>query len=176
MHYLMLVTVEADSSKQARFSVFEALASDATFCGEGGRFGVPVCDWFVIGGRWSGMLPETQMGKPFRNAMIQRFPELTSNWWPHSLADSQSEELDAIWQSHGGIGSSPYTRSDTDELGHEDDAMPLTAELYDELLNKFEGERLVSDDGHCQFLDQEDEPLTRHAIGSKWIVVVDYHN
>lgn len=176
MHYLMLVTVEADSSKRARFTVFEALASDSTFCGEGGRFGVPVCDWFVIGGRWSGLLPETQMGDAYRKAMTDRFPALATKWWPHSLADSHGKELDALWQAHGGIGSSPYTRSDASELGREDDAMPLTAELYDGLLRKFEGERLVADDGHCQFLDQEDEPLTSHAVGRKWIVVVDYHN
>lgn len=176
MHYLMLVTVEADSSKQARITVFEALARDATFCGQIGWFGVPVCDWFVIGGRWSGMLPETQMGKLFRDAVIYCFPEMADNWWPQSLADSHGKELDSLWQSHGGVGSSPYTRSDAGELGHEDDAMPLTAELYDELLSRFEGERLVADDGHCQYLDLQDELLTPDAIGSKWLVVVDYHN
>lgn len=176
MHYLMLVTAEATTSQQARITVFEALASDATFWGEGGRFGVPVSDWFVIGGRWSGLLAETQMGKPFRDAVIYRFPEMADNWWPRSLADSHGKELDSIWRSHGGVGSSPYTRSEAGELGHEDDALPLTAELYDHLLSEFEGERLVAGDGHSQYMDLEDEPLTPNAIGSKWLVVVDYHN
>lgn len=176
MHYLMFVTVEADSSKQARTTVFEALASDPTFCGEGGRFGVPVSDWFVIGGRWSGLLAETQMGDAYRKAMTDRFPELSTKWWPHSLAEAHREELNAIWQANGGAGASPYTRGDASEYGRTDDAMPLTAELYGELLSKFGGERLVADDGHCQFLDHEDEPLTPDAIGKKWIVIVDYHN
>lgn len=176
MHCLMLVTTEAATSQQARITVFEALASDTTFCGEGGRFGVPVCDWFLIGGRWSGLLAETQMGKPFRDAVISRFLEMADNWWPHSLPDSHGKELDSIWQSHGGVGSSPYTRSEAGELGHEDDAMLLTVELYDQLLSPFEGERLVAGDGHSQYLDQEDEPLSPDAIGSKWLVIVDYHN
>lgn len=176
MHYLMLVTVDAENSKQARLLVFDALANDGTFCGEIGWFGTPVCDWFVIGGRWSGMLAETQMGDAYRKAMTDRFPELATQWWPHSLVDEHREELDAIWQSHGGVGSSTYTRSEAGELGHEDDALLLTAELYDELLSKFEGERLVADDGHCQYLDLQDELLAPDAIGSKWLVVVDYHN
>lgn len=176
MHYLMLVTVDADTSQQARISVFDELSSDATFCGQIGWFGVPVCDWFVIGGRWSGMLAETQMGKPFRDALINRFPEMADKWSPHSLADSHRKELDAIWQSHGGVGSSPYTRSEAGEFGHEDDALLLTAELYDQLLGTFEGKCLLADDGHCQYLDIQSEPLMPDAIGSKWLVIVDYHN
>ncbi len=179
MHYLMLVTVsltQAATSEEARSAVFEALASDATFCGEGGRFWVPISDWFVIGGRWSGLLAETQMGETYRKAMTDRFPELATNWWPHSLAEKHREQLDAIWQANGGAGASPYTRRDASEYGHDDDAMPLTAELYDELLSVHHGEAIVCGEGHCQYLDLDDEPLTPDAIGRKWLVIVDYHN
>lgn len=179
MHYLMLVTLtlpEIATSEQARWAVYDALSNDTTFCGDGGRFGVPVCDWFVIGGRWSGLLAETQIGKPFRDAVINRFPLMAENWWPHSLAEEHREALDAIWQANGGTGASPYTRRDASEYGHDDDAMPLTTELYDKLLSVHHGEAIVCSEGHCQYLDLDDEPLTPDAIGSKWIVVVDYHN
>lgn len=179
MHYMMLVTLalaEASNSEEARMQVFEALSSDTTFCGNGGRFGIPVCDWFVIGGRWSGALAETAMGDAYRQTMTARFPELAANWWPHALADSHRKELDDLWQTHGGTGASPYTRDESSEYGHADDAVVLTAELYDALLSPFRGQALCGEEHGCQYLDLDDEPITTEAIGHKWLVVVDYHN
>lgn len=179
MHHMMLVTLalaEASNSEEVRMQVFEALSSDTTFCGAGGRFGIPVCDWFVIGGRWSGVLAETAMGDDYRQAMTARFPELAANWWPHALADSHRQELDDLWQRHGGTGASPYTRDEFSEYGHADDAVVLTAGHYDALLRRFEGQAICGDEYDGQFLDLDDEPLTAEAIGRKWLVVVDYHN
>ena len=55
MHHLMLITIgmSADAtSEDTRCRTFSRLIDDDSFCGEGGRFGSPLCDWFVIGGRW----------------------------------------------------------------------------------------------------------------------------
>lgn len=66
MHHLMLVTTTLkpdDTSDDIRSRVYHTLLDDTTFCGDGGRFGSPECDWFVIGGRWSGWLTEMLTGK-----------------------------------------------------------------------------------------------------------------
>ena len=67
MHYRLFVTLDAKghkilNSEDARNKVYGMLHNDDSFCGEGGRFGSPVCDWFVIGGRWSGELPTVLIG------------------------------------------------------------------------------------------------------------------
>ena len=179
MHYRMLVTTslpDGATSEDARFTVHDALLNDDSFCGTGGRFGSPLCDWFVIGGRWSGLLAETLIGEKFRAAVVARFPEMAKGYWPESLIVTHRDELDAIWRNYGGCGPSPYTRDGYDMLGNSDDAMPLTRKLYDALLVPYEGESLVLEGHHGQYLDLDDDPLQPDAIGHKWLVVVDYHS
>jgi hypothetical protein len=174
MHHRLLITIGTgrnDDSERVRKEVFNRLMSDDSFCGEGGRFGSPLCDWFVIGGRWSGLLGEITLGSAFKDAARIRFPELARDWYPHSIAEKHASELNAIWQAHGGKGPSPYTRSGYEELGFEDDAAILTAVLYDALLVEYEGES--TSEGYA---DLDDEALSRDSIGRKWLVVIDYHN
>ncbi|HVX13826.1 MAG TPA: hypothetical protein VHC22_21770 [Pirellulales bacterium] len=163
MHCLMLVTISLPSdvtSTKARSAAYEALISDPSFCGDGGQFSSPVCDWFVIGGRFSGLLAETVVGDAYRK----------------DAADQESTALDAIWNQHGGIGPSPKNRNDCDDLGYPDDAMPLTPQLYAELLGEFEGNAVYRDGLHCEFADLDGEQLKPDFAGRKWLVVVDYHN
>ena len=83
MHYRLLVTLEASAdadSADVRDSVHDQLLNDDSFCGEGGRFGSPLCDWFVIGGRWSGMLAEVSLGEAYKAALCARFPKLDEDW------------------------------------------------------------------------------------------------
>ena len=179
MHYQMLVTTslpDIADSEEARWTVYDALLHDDSFCGTGGRFSSPLCDWFMIGGRWSGLLAETLIGENYRNALVARFPEMAKGFWPQSLIDAHRDEFDAIWRDHGGIGPSPYTRDSYMELGYPDDAMLLTRELYDALLVPYEHETLVLEGDHGHYLDLDDDPLRPDAIGHKWLVVVDYHS
>ena len=77
MHHLMLVTLEMPdgaTSSDARFRAHDLLCEDPSFAGDGGRFGSPLCDWFVIGGRWSGLLTETLLGEAYKAAFEQRIP------------------------------------------------------------------------------------------------------
>jgi hypothetical protein len=70
-----------------------------------------------------------------------------------------------------GIGEAAQLRRNRDDqLGDEDDAQLVTAELYDRYLAEYEGR--AEGDG---FADIEREPVSRAFIGSKWLVVVDYH-
>lgn len=173
MHHLMLVTVALApdaTSDDVRRQVENDLLIDASFCGDGGRFGAPLCDWFVIGGRWSGLLAETMIGDAHKAAVIAKFPELDKEWWPESFAASHAEELDAIWREQGGTGPSTYTRDGYGSFA--DDAMLITPRLYEALLSNYEGE-----DRHGgEFVDLDVEPLQPDFVGRKWLVVVDYHN
>jgi hypothetical protein len=64
----------------------------------------------------------------------------------------------------------PVNRDTYEMLGHEDDAMLLTQELYDALLNEYEGQE---DSEH--HADLEYQPVSPEMVGKKWLVVVDYH-
>lgn len=175
MHYRMLVTIslpDGATSQDARQAAYSALMNDCSFCGEGGRFGSPLCDWYVIGGRWSGLLAEITLGEAYKGEVRRRFPALSGQWYSQLDAERHAAELDVIWQSHGGSGPSPYTRSGYEDEGYPDDAMLLTDQLYDALLTDHEGAS-VDRPGYA---DLDDEPLERGFIGRKWLVVVDYHN
>ena len=174
MHYRLLVTItiaDAANSDEARQKVFDTLMEDDSFCGSGGRFGHPLCDWFVIGGRWSGLLSETVMGPAYKAAVITRFREMNQEYVPQSFIERNAAELDAIWRKVGGPGPSPYTRSGYEQLGYTDDAMAVTPLLFDALLAEYQGED--SCDG---YVDLDCDPLQRDFIGRKWLVVVDYHS
>ena len=175
MHYRLLITLDCpagDDSADVRDLAYTKLMDDDSFCGEGGRFGSPLCDWFVIGGRWSGLLAEVAIGDAYKAAVHARFPELARDSWPQSFVDKHSAELDALWRHHGGAGPSPYTRSGYEQFGYPDDAMLLTQHLYDALLSGYAGQSFDGDG----YADLDDEALCPDFVGRKWLVVVDYHN
>lgn len=179
MHYMMLVTLALapqTSSEVVRQEVYNRLIGYTSFCDDGGLFGSPLADWFVIGGRWSGILAETVIGGAHKTALISRFPEMAKEFWPKSLIGQHRTELDALWTEHGGSGLSPYTRSSYEELGFTDDAMLLTQQLYDSLVSQHQGQTIVSDGIHCEFVDLDNEPLEPDFVGRKWLVIVDYHS
>ena len=180
MHYLMLVTLTmqaGESSLDARNRAQALLMDDHSFCGEGGRFYSPLCDWFVIGGRWSGLLQETLLGQAFQDACNRDFPEMASGSYPSSLAERHRDSLNRLWQQFGGTGINPVNRSGYDQLGDEDDAMIVDQALYDHFLKQYRGEefrRESTDRG--TFADLDHEEVSESFIGRKWLVVVDYHS
>jgi hypothetical protein len=173
MHYLMLVTltmIAGETSRDARQRVYKLLLEDDSFCGDGGRFGSPLCDWFVIGGRWSGLLQETLLGDAYRTAFDQEFPDMATGWFPSSLVDERRDALNQLWQRFGGSGANPVTRSSYGELGCDDDAILVDQALYDHFL-------ATDSRKSCEtFADLDDDPVDETFIGRKWLVVVDYHN
>lgn len=99
MHNRLLITLKPPAvadSVHVRHDAFDRLVNDDSFCGEGGRFGSPLCDWFVIGGRWSGVLAETLIGSAFKHAIRARFPDMDQQWLPLSMIDKHASDLDAI--------------------------------------------------------------------------------
>jgi hypothetical protein len=180
MHHLMLVTLSlpaGGNSEEARSAAFSRLIDDDSFCGEGGRFGHPLADWFVIGGRWSGTLQETALGQPYRDALKQEFPDLTNGYFPSSLLERHKAGLDQLWHRFGGVGSDPLTRSGYDQLGAHDDAMLVDQFLYDHFLKPHAGtDTTIGDDDLADFADLDGDEVDETFIGRKWLVVVDYHN
>ena len=114
----MLITLKAPAdadSATVRRDIYDRLMSDDSFCGEGGRFGSPLCDWFVIGGRWSGLLRETigDVGPgPYDRTGYEDhgFPDdampLTTELYEALLAEYQGDS----------IGADGYADLDNEEL------------------------------------------------------------
>ena len=178
MHSLMLITLTmlpGETAQQARERAYGLLLEDRSFCGDGGRFGSPLCDWFVIGGRWSGYLRKTLMGPPYRAALEQRFPKLALDWYSAGDVAPHRPALDALWHEFGGTGPSPYNRNAYQLSGYDDDALPVDQALYDRLLERYR-RKADCDDGSCRFADLDGEEVDGSFIGRKWIAVVDYHN
>jgi hypothetical protein len=144
---------------------------DDSFCGEGGRFGSPLADWFVIGGRWSGLLKETLLGEPYKAALKREFPDLAKGWYSTADVEANRSRHDQLWRQFGGMDASPLTRSGYEQLGYADDAMVVDQALFDHFLAKYRDES-----GSSEFADLDDEHVDESFIGRKWLVVVDYHN
>jgi len=179
MHYLMFVTLDMPNdatSLDARKRVQDILLEDDSFCGEGGRFGSPVCDWFVIGGRWSGMLKETLLGDPYKAAFDREFPEMAGGWYTTDQVNRHRDALNELWRSFGGAGDSPVTRSTYASYGCEDDAMLVDQALFDHFLKPLAGKATCNEgEFHQRFADLDGEDVAESFIGRKWLVVVDYH-
>lgn len=174
MHNRLLITLESfdnADSEWVRRDVYDRLLEDDSFCGKGGRFGCPLCDWFVIGGGWSGLLAETLIGEPFK-AKALAIAATEGGRLDRSVAERHAAEFDALWQSLGGTGPCRYLRARQEQYGYPDDAMLITEPLYTSLLAEFEGQ---AGDGEY-YVDLDDEPLECGFIGRKWLVVVDYRN
>ena len=180
MHHLMLVTLsvaENSTSDNARDAAYEQLIEDDSFVGEGGRFGSPLADWFVLGGRWSGMLREAVLGQAYQDALVKEFPEFTKGYFPSSLVEQRKDDLDRLWQRSGGTGMHPLSRSGYDYYGAQDDALPVDRFLYDRFLKPYAGaDRTIGDDKLTDYADLDGDEVDESFIGSKWLVVVDYHN
>jgi hypothetical protein len=175
MHYLMLITITLPltvTSAEVRDQVFDQLQCDPSFCGDGGRFTAPLCDWFVIGGRWSGYLRETTMPKAYRQAVKADSAGLIGTLRSAETADQHRTTMNTLWHRFGGTGDSPALRDSYDVFGYEDDAMVVDRAVYDSLLAPYAG--FPQHDHH--FIDLDDDPVDESFIGRKWLIVVDYHN
>lgn len=89
--------------------------------------------------------------------------------WSGELADVADEERE---RRHNARFESPQTMLD-DTYGHEDDAAIVTDEIYERCLKQYEG--IESDDGEGFINIDQHDAVSPVFVGTKWIVVVDYH-
>ena len=186
--FLTFDKAEANTPEEALSHAQDLLENDSGFCnGDGSRFGGGVCDWFVIGGRWSGELNKAYMDRKKYHRDIHKiihpdciekgdnFFNKKKNYacWGFSEDELKKQDLilQAKWEAYGGKGKAEYLRG-----GYEhqpDDAMIVDEKIYDEFLKKYEGS---CDDGEWYFADMNYTEVSReNYIGKKWIVVIDFH-
>jgi hypothetical protein len=181
MHTRMFVTfncVEADSSEAARQHVYDALF-EALWLEAG-----DLVDWFVIGGRWSGTLSaatwanaacqEIERLEDERHLLLRGatyFRKEDQHAQAQLLRKAERRYAKAVPPALQGKGLT-FDRDASRALGYEDDAMVVTQELYDAFLKSFENTVPSTD----HFVDFDDDVVSPAFIGSKWLVVVDYHS
>jgi len=181
MHHLMLASLTlalGGTSDKARQIAYSRLLEDHSFCGQGGRLHSALCDWFVIGGRWSGYLSQFLLGQAYEDALAEEFPEFVKDYYSAKLVELHKDGLDQLWQRFGGTGPNPITRSSYDEEGAEDDAMVVDRRLYDHFLKPLAGKATCVGDASplADFIDLDGDEVDESFIGRKWLVVVDYHS
>jgi len=152
MHILYFVIFKkkrVNTSQEARIEA-ESLLNSENFCSSEGYFGGGKADWFIIGGRWSGLL----------------------RYLPLGINIDSKEEAETIWKESGLKEPTPYERNNHESLGYEDDAMIVDQKLASILQERY-GDIEVYDADHYNencIADIKPEDL----IG-RWLVVVDYH-
>ena len=163
--------------------MFDTLSNDNSFVGEGGQFGGPIADWFVIGGRWSGELSRATWGKDVTKLIedLEKKEEVTlwgAFYGQSEKAETQKRliaEVEALYQK-----SLPaefkekglvYMRDTYGSFGYADDAMIITPELYDIFLKSYES----LDQSEGEYVDLDWEIVSSDFIHTKWLVVADYH-
>jgi len=189
--YVLLPKAEATTSLEARHQVYDELLDDPSFFGDGGRFSTPICDWFEIGGRWSGWL----YSQPLREEFFYQADQLNVadelGEYSNDFINHHREQLDDIWHKLGGANASPLTRNPNGMWGEEDDAHLLDKPLA-ELLNTFLSDTKQYSHENCLInrsewglapivisLDDEEDLFAlkdfNDLIGQYWVVVIDYH-
>jgi hypothetical protein len=83
-----------------------------------------------------------------------------------------ADRFQALWNAAApcAFRDIPIQRDTYKAYGYEDDAMVLSEELYDALLNEYAGQRRSE-----YHVDLDGEDVSREMVGRKWVVVVDYH-
>lgn len=195
--YALLNKKEAKTSEEARNEVKSQLEDDDSFVGEGGRFGSPIADWFVIGGRWSGDLSSHKLDKDFHKEVRKAIkPENKFGYTDEEIVKNMTK-FQEIWESLGGKGKNAYNRDQYEDGGMEDDGQIVDEKLWDNVIKplfddtKYESKWGIikrkndynSPEPILVDLDQEEEinfsdkeKVKKDIVGKKWIVVVDYHN
>ncbi|HEY7157600.1 MAG TPA: hypothetical protein VH575_26830 [Gemmataceae bacterium] len=177
MHRLLYVCLprsQARTSLQARKKVCEYLTAEGfdthlRFSG--------CCDYFMVGGRWSGDL------SLLRLKYVQ--PKLMARFWKRHEAVATGQEAEQLFRGmfpdfRGRIpvGRNPHGRPQ----GYPDDAQFMDEPLFEQLKNRFSdevkdgGDVIFTTDCYCQEPDGDFPWPQNGAEGAKfWVVVIDYH-
>jgi hypothetical protein len=180
MHYRYFVLTNksnAKTSAEARNYV-ENWLTDEGFCSQG-RFGSGMADWFVIGGRWSGVLISGLLDKEKFKLFEEEFERQQLGWVNNKdrKEEEQRKKSDKLFMQYFPKfkGEVPYYRDTYTQSGSEDDAKIVTKKIWDALLKEYEGTDAYG--GSENITDTDDDVITKkNTVGKKWVVVVDYHN
>lgn len=161
LYFAILGRRHAKSSKQARYYASQRLRELGFVDNEDHLFGSGKCDWFVIGGRWSGELQIIQLGG------WKEFYRLRST----GNAKDTPQDIQNTWGKMGGKYNCPISRDRYNKLGYSDDAIVLTMKRVELLKNTRSDVQYVDFDHGCE---REMLDLSSEDVG-RWCVVIDYH-
>jgi hypothetical protein len=178
MHYIYFVKLkkdeEARNSKLAREVASETLNHHG-FAGEGGYFSSSKSDWYVVGGRWSGLLQEATLGHEvdfFKEAGKIINPKNPTIGYSDQEVKKHEKALQKLWESLGFKDVNRLARSSYEHYGYADDAMLITPEIIKYLKKEYGNAEIFDADNQEEMLVKN---LGKDDIG-QWLVVIDYHN
>jgi hypothetical protein len=177
MHFRFLVTFTSEAAKNSTEARrYAALTLDAQ--GFAGEYGL--ADWFVVGGRWSGEFSRHTWAKLISAEMdaLEREHGVQVSGAFYGDEEKQREQRElagrfqAIWNAAApcAFRGIPIQRDTYKAYGYEDDAMLLSQELYNALLQEYAGQHRSEYHG-----DLDGEDVSPEMVGRTWLVVVDYH-
>lgn len=185
MHYRFFVTFNkeyAATSMEARDYAAQYLNDNGFAHDEDKRWAGGFADWFVIGGRWSGELSRHSWAASLYTRLENAEKAAGVQVWGASYADKTLQRkqkaltklFTVAWKQEAPkvYLRLPINRSTYLALGYEDDAMLVTQELYDKLLQEYATDGSTDSEHHA---DLDYDAVTPAMIGEKWLVVVDYH-
>lgn len=176
MHFLLYVCLpveEAKTSLQARKRVCrylerEHFVSRGRFCGK--------CDWFKVGGRYSGMLSLLRL-KHQHPRIFKRFLKLELE-----IKDPQEGQnlFARLFPQYK--GDNPFYRGRLGFYGCSDDAQIMDETLFAELkdgIDEYVTNAIAFERPNVIFTDLVEEEWPADpagGVGRHWVVVIDYHD
>jgi hypothetical protein len=172
--YVCLPRAQARTSLRARELVCEYL-TDEGFEAQG-RFGGH-CDYFKVGGRWSGRLTWLRL----RNEQPQQFDRFWKQFHTASSAAGRKRLVRKSFPAYR--GPTLIDRGRTEFLGKPDDCQIMDEPLFRQLQAGFSEEveyEYEITKPNVIFTDDPDDdfewPKTIGAAAAFWVVIVDYHD
>lgn len=180
MHTLYFVKLKAENSKEARRKAYNLLEENNFATDSQGFYGSSKADWYVVGGRWSGLFTDKketeELIKPLLEKELKERPDLLNYLYinDHSVSKELKEQIDTISIKKTGL---PYFRCTYDNDGYEDDAVLITKEILEKLTSEQYNNTEIADVNEDEYIEEEYtcDKLTDESIGD-WLVIIDYHN
>jgi hypothetical protein len=180
MHYVYFVKLNKDDANDARGAIerVESMLESNGFVLNEGYWGGGKCDWFVVGGRWSGVLSGLGIKGDFddeaRKLVQASEPgEKGHDFLSDQMAEKYADQIQRLWLKMGGKNENPYARDTYKTDGYDDDAVVLNSAVIAALKEKWpEGVEYFDSDA---FEERNLSELSADDIGH-WLVMIDYHN
>lgn len=186
MHFRLITIFDnhkAENSREARNFVDDYLMNQG-FVSDG-KVWNGICDWFIIGGRWSGDLEKAHLEK---NKLEELEDEFENKYgWTLGGKDSidredRMEQMQSLFDKYfpDFDGVMPYWRDTYKDNGYSDDAQIIDQDIWDRVISDYNN---PEDTYQYQVTDDYDQPLVyciddsikENMIGDYWAVIVDYH-
>jgi len=183
MHSLYFVKIKNKEEAQKR--VYELLLDNNFASENNGFYGSSKADWFVIGGRWSGLMTQSlpsyneakELIKPLLKKELKKSPDLLDYLYindHHIQSEETKKEIDRIFTEKTGY---PFFRNTYGHTEYGDDFFELTEETLAILQKDYADIEVAFVEDDDNYIDYEGKvsDLGKKHLG-EYLVIVDYHN